>query len=110
MSEILLYSNDCPKCKVLETKLNSKNIKFTKISDIEVLKSKNIMSIPVLEVDNNLMSFIDANTWVNNQVLNTEKSENVLVDNNLVDFTEPSVLNSVLNSEIESDKNQIVNS
>ena len=106
MSEILLYSNDCPKCKVLETKLNSKNIKFTKISDIEILKSKNIMSMPVLEVDNNLMSFIDANTWVNNQVLNTEKSENV----NLVDFTELSVLNSVLNSEIESDKNQIVNS
>ena len=106
MSEILLYSNDCPKCKVLETKLNSKNIKFTKISDIEILKSKNIMSMPVLEVDNNLMSFIDANTWVNNQVLNTEKSENV----NLVDFTELSVLNSVLNSEIEPDKNQIVNS
>ena len=122
MSEIILYSNDCPKCKVLETKLNSKNIKFTKISDLEILRSKNIMSVPVLEVDNNFMSFVDANTWVNNQILNIEESEseNILVDNNLssniepdnnlVDFTEPSVLNSVLNSEIESDKSQITSS
>ena len=106
MSEIILYSNDCPKCKVLETKLNSKNIKFTKISDLEILRSKNIMSVPVLEVDNNFMSFVDANTWVNNQILNIEESEseNILVDNNLVDLTESNDLNSVLNSEIESHK------
>ena len=112
MSEILLYSNDCPKCKVLETKLNSKNIKFTKISDLEILRSKNIMSVPVLEVDNNFMSFVEANTWVNNQILNIEESEseNVLVDNNLVDLTESNDLNSVLNSEIESDKSQITSS
>lgn len=123
MSEIILYSNDCPKCKVLETKLNSKNIKFTKISDLEILRSKNIMSVPVLEVDNNFMSFVDANTWVNNQILNIieeSESENILVDNNLssniepdnnlVDLTESNDLNSVLNSEIESDKSQITSS
>lgn len=63
--EVTLYSTGCPKCKVLVTKLDSKNINYNVISDINVIISKGINSVPVLEVDNNLMDFKTAVDWVN---------------------------------------------
>ena len=32
--EIILYSTNCPKCKILEKKLTEKNIKFTKNNNV----------------------------------------------------------------------------
>lgn len=63
--QVTLYSTGCPKCKVLVTKLDSKNINYNVISDINVIISKGINSVPVLEVDNNLMDFKTAVDWVN---------------------------------------------
>ena len=63
--QITLYSTGCPKCKVLVAKLNKKNINYNTISDINVIISKGISTVPVLEVDNNLMDFKAAVDWVN---------------------------------------------
>lgn len=63
--QVTLYSTGCPKCKVLVTKLDSKNINYNVISDINVIISKGIDSVPVLEVDNKLMDFKTAVDWVN---------------------------------------------
>jgi len=63
--QVILYSTDCPKCKVLVAKLNNKNINYNTISDINVIISKGISTVPVLEVDNNLMDFKTAVDWVN---------------------------------------------
>ena len=61
-----LYTTHCPKCKVLETKLNQKNIKYEEISDIEKIKEKGIEELPVLELDDNqLLSFVLANKYIN---------------------------------------------
>lgn len=61
-----LYTTHCPKCKVLETKLNQKNIKYEEISDIEKIKEKGIDELPVLELDDNqLLSFALANKYIN---------------------------------------------
>lgn len=68
MSEIILYSNGCPKCKVLEAKLNAKNIKFEKSDNFEKLLEQGKQSLPVLEVEGNLLDFPVANSWVNNYV------------------------------------------
>lgn len=61
---IILYSTGCPKCNVLETKLNSKSIKYEVCRDIEVMQSKGMMSAPNLEVDGELMDFSAAIKWV----------------------------------------------
>ncbi len=61
-----LYSTGCPKCKILEMKLNQKNIKFNEINDIEVLRKKNFLSVPVLEIDGKLLNFAEAVEFVNN--------------------------------------------
>lgn len=63
--QVTLYSTGCPKCKVLVTKLDSKNINYNVVSDINVIISKGINTVPVLEVDNNLMDFKTAVDWVN---------------------------------------------
>ena len=63
--QVILYSTGCPKCKVLITKLDSKNINYNVVSDINVIVSKGINTVPVLEVDNNLMDFKTAIDWVN---------------------------------------------
>lgn len=61
---IILYSTGCPKCNVLETKLNSKSIKYEVCRDIEVMQSKGMMTAPNLEVDGELMDFSAAIKWV----------------------------------------------
>lgn len=63
--EVTLYSTGCPKCKVLGAKLDWKNINYNVVSDINVIISKGINTVPVLEVDNNLMEFKTAVDWVN---------------------------------------------
>ena len=61
----ILYSTNCPKCKVLETKLKNKNIEFEICNDIDLMLSKGIQQAPYLEVDNELMDFSNAIKWVN---------------------------------------------
>ena len=62
-----LYSTHCPKCKVLEAKLNLKNIPYELCTDIDEMEKLGIMSVPVLEVDGNLLQFKEATEWINKQ-------------------------------------------
>ena len=64
--KIVLYTIDCPRCKVLEKKLNSLNIDFKKCTDINLMEKKEIELLPMIEVDNKLMDFKEANDWLNN--------------------------------------------
>lgn len=63
--QVTLYSTGCPKCKVLKTKLDSKNINYNIISDVDIIMSKGINTVPILEVDENMMDFKTAVNWVN---------------------------------------------
>ena len=62
---VILYSTHCPKCCVLEKKLKQKNISYDEVNDIEIMKEKGYLSVPVLEVDNVTMDFKMANDWIN---------------------------------------------
>jgi len=62
---VILYSTRCPKCKVLEKKLNDKGVKYTENTDIEYMLSLGIQSAPMLEVDGERMNFNEAIKWVN---------------------------------------------
>lgn len=62
---ITLYTTHCPKCTVLEKKLESKNIKFDVNENEEEMQERGFQSLPVLEVDGNTLDFIEAVKWVN---------------------------------------------
>ena len=63
---ITLYTIDCPKCKVLEKKLNQKGIKYDVVKDIEKMKELGITTAPVLKIeDGKLLMFTDAVRYIN---------------------------------------------
>lgn len=65
--EIILYSTHCPKCNILEKKLNEKNISFRLETEIEKMPKQVINSntVPWLKVNDCLMNFGEAVKWVN---------------------------------------------
>ena len=63
--KVILYSTGCPKCNVLHTKLDNKNIKYELIDDIDIMVEKGFQQAPVLEVDGEIMDFGTAVKWVN---------------------------------------------
>ncbi len=64
-SLVILYSTGCPRCNVLTQKLNSKDIQYTVVSDVEEMEKKGIETVPVLEVDGQMLQFKEATDWVN---------------------------------------------
>ena len=64
---VTLYSTNCPKCKILETKLNKKGINYSIVTDVDTMISKGFTQAPVLEVDGEVKEFRAANTWVEEQ-------------------------------------------
>ena len=69
---IKVYSTPtCTKCKILKEKLQSKNIEYEEINLfqhkdlIDKFSKKGIMSVPIVEIDDEIMDFKQANDWVN---------------------------------------------
>jgi glutaredoxin len=73
MEKIILYSTNCPKCNVLEKKLEQKNIDFTIIdctadtTYIEMLIGKGFQSMPILQINDEFLDFSKANKWIGEQ-------------------------------------------
>ena len=65
---VVLYSTHCPRCNVLEKKLQQKEVDYDEVNDtsiIEIMKEKGYLSVPVLEVDGKSMDFKEAVDWIN---------------------------------------------
>jgi predicted thioredoxin/glutaredoxin len=62
---IRLFHTSCPKCRILEAKLKSKNIQYEECKDIDTMLEMGILSVPQLEVDGELLDFAKANQWIN---------------------------------------------
>lgn len=50
---------------MLEKKLKQKNISCEEVNDIETIKEKGYLAVPVLEVDGASMDFKQAVDWIN---------------------------------------------
>lgn len=65
--EVILYSNGCPQCKVLKYKLDSDCIGYNEVNDIELMLEKGFKSMPMLEVNDNIMTYAQALKWLNDK-------------------------------------------
>ena len=63
-NKIILYTIGCPACKKLEEKLKNANLNYDTIEDRNVMLSKGIQQLPVLEVNGVLMSYLQAWKWI----------------------------------------------
>ena len=74
---IILYSNGCPKCRVLETKLETKNISYIKNKNVSEIADMGFQSLPVLRVDKSYLGFAQANSWINDQPEQIRQSQTI---------------------------------
>ena len=65
--DIVLYSTGCPKCKVLEAKLNDKHICHQVVTDTTDIINEGFSTVPVLRIDDKFLNFFDANQWINSE-------------------------------------------
>ena len=66
--EVILFSTHCPRCLVLEEKLEDADIKFSIVEGDEAetaIKENGFLTAPVLKVDGEFMDFGKANKWIN---------------------------------------------
>lgn len=63
---VILYSTNCPRCKILKSKLDKKGITYSVVDDVDKMLSMGMTTMPVLEVDGVRMSFKEAINWINN--------------------------------------------
>lgn len=63
--KVILYSTHCPKCNGLKKRLQSDNVKFEEVNDVNIMIKKGFMSAPVLEVDGIIMDYSKATKWLN---------------------------------------------
>ena len=64
--KVTLYTTHCPRCMVLEKKLNTKNVDYVENTDVDLMINKGIAAVPILEVDEKQLNFKEANEWLNN--------------------------------------------
>lgn len=62
--KVVLHSTHCPKCNVLRSKLEQKDISFEENNDVELMMQKGFQSVPMLEVDGIVYSFKEAVEWM----------------------------------------------
>jgi glutaredoxin len=66
---LILYTTDCPKCKILKHKLDDKGIKYETCSDVNIMQEKGFRSVPMLQIDENIMTYLDAIKWIKEQTI-----------------------------------------
>ena len=60
----VLYTTHCPKCTVLSKKLEKANIEYDICEDTATMQSRGFTSLPVLEVNGEILDFSAAIKWV----------------------------------------------
>lgn len=65
IKEIILYSTDCPRCKILKNKLKDKDISYIEKNSVDEMISLGITQVPVLSIDGQMYEFLQAVKWIN---------------------------------------------
>ncbi len=65
---IILYSTDCPRCRILKKKLDMAGLEYTINTDVDQMLKMGFQEAPVLGVDNTFMNFTQANAWLRSQI------------------------------------------
>lgn len=63
---VTLYSTNCPRCKVLEKKMEQAGISFEVNTSVDDMLALGMRQAPMLRVDDELLDFAAACAWLNN--------------------------------------------
>lgn len=62
---MILYSSGCPRCEILKKKLDAKGFQYDIFNDIDKMIEMGIETVPVLEVDGEMLNYVEAVKWIN---------------------------------------------
>ena len=63
--QMILWTIDCPKCKILEKELKDNNIAFDICKDKQIMVGRGWTHLPILEVDHDtFLNFKEAMKWI----------------------------------------------
>lgn len=62
--KVILFTNHCPCCDVLESKLKSAGIAYETFDNTEEMLQMGMTHMPMLSIDGNLMNFSAALVWL----------------------------------------------
>lgn len=62
---MILYSSGCPRCEILKKKLDAKGFQYDIFNDIDKMIEMGIETVPVLEVDGEMLNYAEAIKWIN---------------------------------------------
>lgn len=63
--DIVFYSTGCPKCKVLKSKLDSKNIEYKTVTDTDEMIKLGMTIVPFLTIDGEIKDFKESIDYIN---------------------------------------------
>ena len=55
--KVILYTTHCPKCKILEKKLQAANIAYEEFDDVQAMIEMGLLSAPNLGVGDKILDF-----------------------------------------------------
>lgn len=64
---IILHTTNCPRCKVLKSKLDQKSINYKINTDVDLMMQKGFTTAPKLEIDGVVYDFKEAVEWIGEQ-------------------------------------------
>lgn len=64
-NNIILYSSNCPRCKVIESKLKTNSMNYIVNSDTNEMRSKGFTEVPMIQLpDGTILNFHEAIIWL----------------------------------------------
>lgn len=62
--KVTLYATHCPCCELLERSLREADIAFEQVTDTQIMLEKGFTSVPMLDVDGQMMNYPAALKWL----------------------------------------------
>lgn len=64
MNNIIFYTTNCPKCKVLKTKMDKVKLSYEICEDVQRMLDLNIQTAPALQINDFILDFGQAIKWL----------------------------------------------
>ena len=61
---VVLYTNHCPCCEVLEGRLKAAGIRYRVVDDVRLMLEMGLTAAPMLETDEMMMNYPAALKWL----------------------------------------------
>ena len=65
VNNYVLYSNGCPRCKILKKKLDDKGITYVENNSVDEMLELGFTSVPMLDVGGEVLDYGSAVKWIN---------------------------------------------